>query len=140
MDQKYKDMLDMPHHVSSRHPQMSMEKRAAQFSPFAALTGYGDAVEETARLTDQKAELADEILDVINLKLNILSEHLQEKPVICITYFRKDPRKDGGTYITITDTVRKIDTFHKVILMDNGTEVPVEEISAIEGKLFGELR
>lgn len=133
-------MLDMPHHVSSRHPQMPMEKRAAQFSPFAALTGYGDAVEEAARLTDQKAELTDEILDGVNLKLNILSDHLQEKPVIHVTYFQKDTRKEGGRYITVTDTIRKIDKFHKVILMDNGTEVPVEEISAIEGELFVELR
>ena len=140
MDQKYSDMLDMPHHVSSRHPQMPMEKRAAQFSPFAALTGYGDAVEEAARLTDQKAELTDEILDGVNLKLNILSDHLQEKPVIHVTYFQKDTRKEGGRYITVTDTIRKIDKFHKVILMDNGTEVPVEEISAIEGELFVELR
>ncbi|HJB29539.1 MAG TPA: YolD-like family protein [Candidatus Blautia faecavium] len=139
MDQKYKDMLDMPHHVSVTHPQMSMDRRAAQFSPFAALTGYGNAVEEAARLTDQKAELTDELLDMINRQLTLLSRHLQEKPVIRITYFQMDDRKDGGSYTTVTGIVKKIDKITKMITMDNGTEIPMGEISAINGELFRKL-
>lgn len=104
---KYDDIINLPHHKSITHSHMSMIDRAAQFSPFAALPCYGDAVKETARITDAKIELDESEKALINEKLLMIAEHLDNKPLVSITYFNPDTKKKGGEYLTITGTVKK---------------------------------
>ena len=130
---EYDDIIQLPHHISRKHPQMSMEDRAAQFSPFAALTGYDAAIAETARLTDQRVELDEYERQALNEKLQFISEHLSEHPKVSITYFLPDARKDGGEYVTVTGNVKKIDDYeHKIVLMD-GMGILMEDMIGIEG-------
>lgn len=125
---KYDDIIDLPHHISKKHPQMSLEARAAQFAPFAALTGYDDAVKETARLTNERIDLDDEAKMRLDAKLQVIREQLSEKPLVTITYFVPDARKDGGKYITTAGNVKKIDDYKHLIILDNGVEIPIDEI------------
>ena len=129
---KYDDIIDLPHHVSTRHPPMSMRRRAAQFAPFAALTGYGAAVNETARLTEKAVTLDEDTLTLRDERLHILLSHLDERPVVTVTYFVPDERKDGGRYVDVTDAVVKIDEYEKVIVTENGTRIRWERIVMIE--------
>ena len=128
----YQDMLMMPHHVSTRHPSMSMTERAAQFSPFAALTGYGDAVEEAARLTEERAELDPYEQEKINAALNSIRKRIPDRPEITFVWFLPDGRKEGGAYVRETGIVRKIDSFRRRIVLESGTEIPIEGLSHIE--------
>ncbi|MCC8136688.1 MAG: YolD-like family protein [Clostridiales bacterium] len=132
----YQDIINLPHHVSQKRPHMSMTDRAAQFSPFAALTGYDVAVKETARLTDQRMELNEEEQQKISERINLLKFHLNESPVIEITYFVPDERKNGGEYNTVTGVVKKLDEFRRTLIMTDGTWIPVEEIVELGGALF----
>ena len=125
---KYDDIINLPHHVSSRHPQMPMMNRAAQFSPFAALTGYDDAVRETARLTDEKIELDEYEKEELDRKIQWLGSHLDEHIPVSITYFQPDDRKAGGTYEEIIDTIRKINVYEHEILLTKGTKIPIMNI------------
>lgn len=133
---RYDDMLALPHHVSTVHPQMSPENRAAQFAPFAALTGYGDAVNETARLTDRRMELDDDQKLLLNNKLQLIQESLRAHPGVSVTYFQPDPKKAGGAYVTVTGTVKKVDEYARRIVMTNGALIPMDEVIAIDGELF----
>ena len=117
MKGKYDDIINLPHHVSTKRPQMSMQDRAAQFSPFAALTGYDAAVKEAARLTDSRTELSDDELSILNIKFQILLEHLREKPNVSFTYFKPDAKKSGGKYVTLRGIVKKADTFKRLVVM-----------------------
>ena len=135
-DHRYDDMLNLPHHVSPTHPQMSALARAAQFSPFAALTGYDDAVKETARLTDAKQELDEDEKACISERLNILQEHIAAHPTVTITYFQPDKKKDGGAYVSTTAPVKKIDQIENIIKMMNGELIPLSDILSVEGDLF----
>ena len=108
---QYEDIINLPHHVSTTRPQMPMSDRAAQFSPFAALTGYDAAIKETGRLTDTKIELDDEELHNLNLKFQFLVEHLEDEPEVAVTYFKADERKAGGAYLEATGIVKKLDDF-----------------------------
>lgn len=136
---RYDDLIGLPHHVSGGRPHMSRLDRAAQFSPFAALTGYDAAVRETARLTQPRAELDESRKAVLNEKLQRLRERLDERPEVAITYFVPDERKAGGAYVCITGRVKKIDTYaHTVVLMDR-TAIPMEQIYGIEGKCFSDM-
>lgn len=136
---EYDDIIHLPHHVSKKHPQMSMEDRAAQFSPFAALTGYDAAIAETARLTNQRVELDEYERQALNEKLQVISEHLKEHPKVTITYFLPDARKDGGEYVTVTGNVKKIDDYeHRIILMDE-TRILMEDVISIEGVVLKEI-
>lgn len=128
----YDYIINMPHHVSETHPQMSMHDRAAQFSPFVALTGHSDAVKETARLTDEKAELTEDEISALNQKLNYLTEHAEERPEITVEYFVPDERKSGGAYITVTGNFRRIDEYSQNIIMANGGEIPIKDIFIIQ--------
>ena len=129
---KYDDILNMPHHVSSTRPQMSMHDRAAQFSPFAALVGYDDAVKETARLTNEKLELtADKITD-LNQKIAFLTEHADERPEITIEYFISDEKKTGGKYVTLSGNFRRIDEYNHNMVFVSGEEIPLNDIFMIE--------
>ena len=132
----YKDIINMPHHVSKNRPQMSMRDRAAQFAPFAALTGYDDAVKETARQTSKRIELLDEQVAIINEKILLLIELIKDNPKIFITYFAPDKKKDGGIYITINGTVKKIDEYNKLIIMQDGITIKMDDIFDIQGDVF----
>jgi len=123
---RYKDIINLPHHISKRHPRLSMEQRAAQFSPFAALTGYEEATDETSRLTDEKIELSEEDIEELNLKL----QNLNGEAVI--TYFVKDERKSGGSYVTIKGEVRRIDDYEKAIVMRDESRIFIDDILDIE--------
>lgn len=130
---KYDDIINLPHYTSKKRLRMSMHDRAAQFSPFAALTGYEDAVEETARLTDSKIELDDDRIADINMKLQLIKEHLSELPEVTVTYFVLDEMKSGGLYLTFTDRVRIIDEYEKSIVFISGKRIQIDDIYSIEG-------
>lgn len=132
----YDDIIDLPHHVSETHPPMSRADRAAQFSPFAALTGYDAAVRETARVTERRIELDEGVKAELNARLNCILEHLPEHPQVSITYFVPDEKKSGGAYCTVTGAVRKLDSFAKTLTLVDGTVVPMEEMVHVEGNLF----
>lgn len=139
MNGKYDEIIDLPHHVSKTRPQMPMSDRAAQFSPFAALTGYDSAIKETGRLTDEKIELGEESLTALNARYQMLMDVLAEGPEVRITYFKPDERKAGGTYVTITGAIRKIDDFEQIIIMQDGTRIPMGDVLSLEGELFSVL-
>lgn len=124
----YKDIINLPHHVSKKHPQMSLEARSAQFAPFAALVGYDALVHETARLTDEKIEIDEEEKQIIDSQLQLIKEQILDRPKVTITYFVKDSRKAGGEYITIESNAKKIDDYKNSIIMENGVEIPIEDI------------
>ena len=129
---EYDDIIYLPHHVSRIHPQMSMEDRAAQFSPFAALTGYEAAVKETARLTDDREELDEDEKTRLNAQLQKISARLQEQPEVMVTYFAPDERKTGGARQTYRGRLRKIDRNRKMLIMVDQTELPIENLLNIE--------
>ena len=136
MKNDYDDIINLPHHVSSTRPQMSMIDRAAQFSPFAALTGYDAAIKETGRLTDEKIELDEEALSNLNMKFQILFEKLDEQPDIAITYFKPDETKSGGAYLTTTDKIKKVDEYERIITTANGTKIPMDDVINLESVIF----
>ena len=131
MTHRYDDMIGLPHHVSRNRPQQPMEKRAAQFAPFAALTGYDEAVTETARYTDAKQELEDEDKAKINSALLSLMQKLKEQPMIHIEYFVPDSHKQGGTYVSVDVTVKKIDEYSKRLTLSNGKAVAFDNIRTL---------
>ena len=133
---KYDDIINLPHHVSTKHPRMSLEARSAQFAPFAALTGFEDAIIETGRLTSDKEEISDVQIDVINKQIQILKKHIKDKPIVSITYFIPDSKKTGGRYATITGVIKKIDEYNEMLLIENGTNVPINEIAEISADIF----
>jgi len=118
---------------------MSILNRAAQFSPFAALTGYDDAIEETARLTDRRLELDETERAILDEKLRIIKEHIDKKPEITITYFQPDIKKDGGAYISISGIVKKIDYYKRLVLMQDGSRICIDDISNITGEIIQSL-
>ena len=128
----YEDIINLPHHVSSTRAQMSMMDRAAQFSPFAALTGYDAAIKETARLTDQKIELDDYEKEEINDKIQLIAEHLGEDFEVVITFFQPDGKKAGGAYVDALGVVKKIDEYERMIVLREGRKVPIDDILQIE--------
>lgn len=129
---KYDDIIDLPHHVSQTRQRMSMIDRAAQFSPFAALVGYEDAVEETARLTDQKIELTEESKLNISEKLRKVSENICEGLKVKITYFIPDKKKEGGEYASVVGKVRYIDEYDRTVIMTDKTVIQIDQIWDVE--------
>ena len=123
---EYEDIIALPHHVSASHPQMALADRAAQFSPFAALTGYEDAIDESARLTEEQIELDENAREELDEKLRQIRECGEAHPEITVTYFQKDARKDGGAYVTLTGRVKKIDEYARIISFMDGTVVRIE--------------
>lgn len=136
MKQSYEDIIYLPHHVSLVHPQMSMEERAAQFSPFAALTGYGDVIRETARHTEGRQELSDSRQEELNRKLEFLKSCEGQHPVITITYFQEDTRKEGGSYITVTGALKQIRPEKHILEMEDGTCIIFSDILELESACF----
>lgn len=123
----YDDIIRLPHHVSATRPHMSLLDRAAQFSPFAALTGYDSAMKETARLTERRMELSEDEKSVLDRRFNILQEYIGEQPKITGVYFVPDAKKDGGRYDTVTALVKKLDVYRGVLIMKEGSEIPIEK-------------
>lgn len=140
MSGKYDDILHLPHPTSSRHPRMSMADRAAQFSPFAALTGHGAAVSETARLTDRKAELSEDIQGLLDLKQHLLLEHIDEQPEISVTWFQPDVRKEGGQYRTVTARLQRVDAYARLLVLTDGTRIPLDDVADFQCPLFSGLQ
>ncbi len=139
MSDNYNDIINLPHHISTKRPRMKMIDRAAQFSPFAALTGHDSAVEETARLTEKFRALDEYEKSVINEKLRFLSDLISQHPAVEIVYFEPDSRKDGGKYITVSGEIKKLDEVDKCIVMTDGQRISVEFISDIRCDLFGDM-
>lgn len=127
----YEDILKLPHPTSKKHERMSIENRAGQFMPFAALTGFGDAVDETARLTTNKKILSEDQQQELDFALNKCFQFQNEHPRIEVTYFEKDLLKEGGSYITITDNLQKLETFERVIILQNKLQIPIKDIFSI---------
>lgn len=135
--EKYKDIINLPHKQSSKRPHMSLLDRAAQFAPFAALVGYDDAIKETGRLTDDRIELSEENLATLNSRYQILVDHLDEEPEVTITYFVPDIYKTGGSYITKTGVVKKLDAYERLITMTDGAKIQMDDVLTLEGDIFG---
>lgn len=136
---KYGNIIDMPHHQSEKRPHMSMYDRAAQFSPFAALTGHADVIKETARTTDEYNDPSEEMKAMMNEKILLLMSELSSEPTISITYFKPDEKKSGGAYITITGIIKKIRQDERLIQMTSGDLIPIDMIFDIDGEIFGSI-
>ena len=136
---KYADIIDLPHHQSEKRQKMSNYDRAAQFSPFAALTGHTESIKETARLTDEYSEPSEEMKAIMNEKILFLMEQLENQPEITITFFKPDEKKQGGAYITITGVVKKIKTYERQIQMTTGDLIPIDMIFGIDGEIFSRI-
>ncbi len=139
MTGNYDDLLYLPHHTSKNHPRMSRLDRAAQFSPFAALTGYDDAVRETARLTDRRAELDDDELAVLDERLRLVLAWEDDPPLVSVTWFQPDRRKEGGAYVTTQGRIRKVDEVKRVLVMDDGSKIPVDDIVELDSEIFNRV-
>lgn len=125
---KYKDIINLPPHVSKTRKPMSLYNRAAQFAPFAALTGYGDAIKETSRLTEQRIELSDEAKEIINNKIKKIKKEINSNPQVTIKYFVPDNKKSGGIYKEFTGQVKKINIDNKTIVLFDKIIIPFESI------------
>ena len=135
-NKNYDDIINLPHHVSTKHPRMSLEARSAQFAPFAALTGYEDAIEETGRLTTEKIDIDDEIKSKINKKIQLIKSNLLKHNKVSIKYFIPDTKKEGGCYKIVSGVIKKIDEYKQIIIMEDKTEISVNEIIDISGDIF----
>lgn len=130
--EEYEDIIYLPHHISVTRPQMPMEDRAAQFSPFAALRGYDAAIEEKNRMTERRTELDEYETAELNRKLCILAEHQKEALLVELTFFRPDMRKEGGAYIHRTGVFWKLDLEKGRLLLEDRTAIPIEELRTLE--------
>ena len=133
---QYDDIINLPHHVSTVHTHMSLHDRAAQFLPFAALTGYEDAIKETGRLTEERISLSESEIESLNERLHILLEGQHSQSKIAVTYFVPDEKKAGGAYETTEGYVKRIDEYRRVLVMTNGLQIAMEDIIELEGKIF----
>ena len=131
----YSDIINLKR-PPSKHPKLSIESRAAQFAPFAALTGYNNAIKEKARLTEKKINLTEEKKQIINNKIIYLENHIKEKTEVKITYFIKDELKEGGKYIKENGIIKKIDHTKQTIKYENNKIIPIKNIIEIESILF----
>ena len=134
----YADIINLKRPVSN-HNHLSIESRASQFSPFAALTGYDSEVKETARITDKRIDIDDGLREMLNAKLNYLNDHIKENPNISITYFVKDPKKDGGKYLTKQGIIKRIDTVNEIIKFNDNMTISMNDIINITGDIFNTL-
>ena len=137
---RYDDVINRQHPTSKKHPRMSNMNRAAQFAPFAALIGYEESIEETARLTDRRIELSEYEIEELNAKLNFIQEHIKERPEVTITYFQPDERKKGGAYLSVTGNVRWIDEVNCIIVFDDERTVGIDVITNLNIKKEGSAR
>lgn len=139
MDEKYKKIINLPHHVSQTRAHMSMLDRAAQFSPFAALTGHDAALDETARLTDIFIEPDEDEKQMLDAKIQIINDFIEDKPEITVTYFVPDEKKDGGAYVSVCGYVKKTDYLKREIIMSGGEVIPADCVKEINGSIFDNM-
>lgn len=135
----YEDIVNLPHHVSPTRPQMSRADRAAQFSSFAALTGHDAAVRETARRTASRIDTAEDQRYELDLKQQLLAQVLPSQPEVTVTYFVPDTRKVGGAYVSVSGRLKRIDSRRRILLLDNGTEIPMDDVLELESPIFTSL-
>lgn len=133
---KYGDILNLPHHTSAKHPRMTAIERAAQFSPFAALTGYDAATKETARVTERRVELDASEKERLNHRLQLLIANRTASPQASITYFVPDLYKEGGAYRTVNGVVRRLDSYERKIIFYDGTKIALDAVVQIESDWF----
>ena len=138
-EHRYDDIINLPHHVSTTRPRMSVIDRAAQFSPFAALTGHEEAIKETARLTENKIVLNEDEIAILQEKLRFIQEQLPDCPEIQITYFKPDANKEGGSYLNKLGRVKKINAFERMVVMEDNVRIAIEDIVSIDGDKFDTL-
>ena len=132
----YEDIINLPPHISKKHPQPTMLERAARFSPCAAITGYEEMVKEAARVTDKKIELDEGSKEILNEKLLFVTEMCESDAIINITYFIPDNLKSGGKYTTVSGTIKRIDEYERRIILVDGTIIPIDDIYQIDGDMF----
>ena len=132
----YDDILHLPHPTSKRHPRMPIADRAAQFSPFAALTGHKAAIEETARVTDRRIELDEDAKEQLDQTLQLLLERIDEQPEVTVTWFSPDKKKAGGQYHTATGKLKRIDTQESRLILTDGNQIPLEDLLEIRSESF----
>lgn len=132
----YDDILHLPHPTSKRHPRMPIVDRAAQFSPFAALTGHRAAIEETARVTDHRIELDEDAKEQLDQTLQLLLERIDEQPEITVTWFSPDKKKAGGQYHTATGKLKRIDSREGRLTLTDGNQIPLEDLLEIRSESF----
>ena len=138
MSQKfpYEDIVNLPRPISKKHPQPTMMDRAARFAPFAAITDYEEMVLEEARETEERITLDESALTLLNRKLNALIKNPDQTAEISVTYFEPDKKKSGGTYVTVTGTVKHIDPYKKLLILSDGRKIPIEDIFRLKSALF----
>lgn len=135
---RYDDIIDLPHHQSDVHPRMLLQDRAAQFAPFAALTGHEAAIQETQRLTDREMQLDEDALETLDEKLELIREHIGEDQEVSFTCFVPDEKKEGGSYVTLSGYVKKMDLYARTIFLSDNTVISLDKIVDIQGELFAE--
>ena len=135
-EHKYDDIINLEHHVSKKHKQMSIEERSAQFAPFAALTGYEDEVKETERITERMIEITEDIRSILDEKIRLIQNKIAEQPNVTITYFVPDINKQGGKYKTINGIIKKIDNYEKKLILTSNTEIFIKDIIEISSNIF----
>lgn len=133
MSDNYDDILHLPHPASKTHPRMSRQDRAAQFSPFAALTGYEAVVKETARFTEERPMLTEDEVAELDTRLRLAMELDAE---VMVTWFRPDDKKSGGSYVTSAGRIRKVDELERVLVMEDRVQIPIQEVTAVNGTIF----
>ena len=129
---RYEDIINLPRHVSAKRQPMSRQDRAAQFSPFAALTGFDATIAETGRLTDESIELDESRKEALNERLRRVLSEISQQPRVRITYFREDERKAGGAYVTVSGRVKKVDAYDHTIILTDGQVIPLETMRDLE--------
>lgn len=137
MTEPYDDIINLPHPTSVKHPRMPLSDRAAQFAPFAALSGHSAAIAETARLTDQRIELEEDDLAELDRRICLLLDRIREQPEVTITWFQPDDKKEGGRYIRTTGRMKKIHEAEHVLILTDGSKIPIGDIAEIESECFG---
>lgn len=136
MTDKYEDIIRLPHHVSEKRAKMSIHDRAAQFAPFAALTGYEDAIDETARRTEKRIEPDENAISALDERFQLLREKLPERPEITLTYFVPDAKKEGGAYTEAAGCIKKIDSLARLVFLEDGRKIPMDDVVALDGDIF----
>ena len=140
MADNYNDIINNPHHTSKTRKRMSQSNRAAQFAPFAALTGYDTAIGEAARLTETQIELDDKTKEILNMKLSFLKDHIMDRPYVTVTYFVPDAKKGGGAYVDYSGNIRVIDETQQTIIFTDRTTIAIDEICNVQGEFFNGIR
>ena len=133
---KYDDIINLPNPMPTCIPRMSALDRAAQFAPFAALTGYEAVVAEAARLTHDRLELSEDMKIILNDKMQMIVDNIDKEPFVTVRYFVPDKRKAGGAYVEVSGIVKEIDEYERCIVMTDGIKIPIEQVRAIDGELL----